>query len=273
MRGSRRSLDLVDETELIYNCTCETYGNTDGWVPLGWTGRPVNPWSAHVIAATSSDNNMVLAGANSGTVISGTNASSCKSSRSGPKCYKSDHSRTTACNSGVNKTTARCNKRMQSRTTGCQTRHSKPNQWLQTNTTNTSRAKTDYRTTTNCKVASKPTRKPSLYRDVPAIPFNMGEIHSNPHYVGLKDSLAHLEHYLFSYTYPQLEQRLADSLAQEVCPDCGGGWGEDGCGGERRGGRGAEEKMRPSIIQVLVGDSVLKSSHSHPTTQVWSKPL
>ena len=249
MRGNRRSWDLVDGAELTYHCMCESGSSVEGSLPLGWTGRPVDPWSAHVI--TTSCENADFA-ALSG-VSSGANSSSWRLGHSGTKFYKSD-------------TTARC-KRSQSRTKGFPTSHSKPNQSLQT--MNKTRPEINLKTATNYKSVSKPTRnKPSLYKDVPDIPFIMEDLHSHPRYGGLNDiSLAHLEHYLSSYTYPQMEDRLAGSLSQEMCPDCVGYLGEDG-GGRR--GRGWEAKVRPSsIVQVLMEDSMSsQSSRHHLATQV-----
>ena len=245
MRGNRRSWDLVDGAELTYHCMCESDSSVE---PLGWTGRPVDPWSAHVI--TTNEDLAALSG-----VSSGANSSSWRLGHSGTKFYKSD-------------TTARC-KRSQSRTKGFPTSHSKPNQSLQT--TNKTRPEINLKTATNSKNVSKPTRnKPSLYKDMPDIPFIMEDLHSHPRYRGLNDSLAHLEHYLSSYTYPQMEERLAGSLSQEMYPDCVGYLGEDG--GWRRG-RGREVKVRPSsIVQVLMEDSVSsQSSHHHLATQVVQK--
>ena len=203
-------------------------------MPLEWTGRPVAQWSAHVISEHADD----FADA----VLSGSSVPNSSSCRLGGWRTKSD-------------TTGRC-KRSQLRTKCCQTLGP-----LQSST----KTGRETNSTTNChKSISKPTRsKPTLHRDMPDIPFNMEDLHS---YGGLSNHSVHLEHYLSSYTYPQMEERLADSLSQEVCPACcdACGWVEDR-GVWRRGRGGGEGQVRPSVVQVLMEDSaLLKSSHSAP---------
>ena len=259
MRGCRRSWDLADdgsEQLLTHHCTCATGGTTEDLDFTGWISRPVTtPWSAHVTATSSGDT----------ALLAHHKPSSCRQNHSGTKL---DHARTTSSIQNHPRTTdynctttvtTMC-KRKPSKPT---TYHSKQNRSLQT------AKKTSLKLSTSCRQSvPKPTH--SIHRDLPDIPFNMGQLHSNPRY---GESLVHTELYLSCYTYPQLEHRLGESLSPEVCLACGGAsdWAStgEGIGGRRRRRREGEAKVRPSVIQVLVEEPVLRSSHhSHPPPQV-----
>lgn len=86
--------------------------------------------------------------------------------------------------------------------------------------------------------------------EIPDIPFNMAGIHSNSRYSGLENSSAHIEHYLSSYTYPHLEQMLAESLSDGtgiLCSHCAM---EPSSLCKRHG------LVKPSIVRVLLEESV-----------------
>ena len=93
------------------------------------------------------------------------------------------------------------------------------------------------------------------------ISFSLTELESNDCYRGLDTSSAHIERYLSSYTYPNLEQLVAKSLSDRaavLCP-CGVAQMSRLCGGKGggRGGRGGRQ-VKPSVI--LLGE---REHHHH----------
>ena len=89
-------------------------------------------------------------------------------------------------------------------------------------------------------------------QDIPDISFSLTELESNDRYRGLDTSSAHMEHYLSSYTYPNLEQLVAKSLpdrAAVLCPCCVAEMSR--LYGGKGGGRGGRQ-VKPSVI--LLGE-------------------
>ena len=285
MRGSRRRWDDLleathNEQQQLLNCSCEI--STDDHPALsGWRGHHVSPWSAHVtgigLGSGASGWEVELHKTSHGCQ---TRAKSCKSDNSRTTFGTKDHTRTTNdhCRTTFGtkdhsratfgtknprttigtKTVHSSGKTKTNTSTNYQTSHSKQTHLpLQTTTTQAKHTAT----TSNQTVPKQTTSTSNIYKDVPDIPFDVKQIHnSTTLYRDVHTSRAHIQHYIMLYTYPQLEQRLALSLPPpadvSLCSVCSAAGVCGVCEGVEGGGG---ERVRPSIIEVLIEESVLSS--------------